>query len=160
MHRAWDCHIIAFSMYGQLLNSNLCERFRNTLVLAIVYTYWYGIIGAAPLGGGAKGAKAPLKISRKGKFKNMGHAYFHASKLLKLALLSSLTRKYDVLWKGFYHNFSTKRLQVLFVCLFVWFFFLVNSHPNPLNSCISVFSLFPISVIIIYHFLFLSLSFI
>ena len=34
--------------------------------------------------------------------------YFHASKLLKLAFLSSLTRKY-VLWKGFYHNFSTKK---------------------------------------------------
>ena len=33
--------------------------------------------------------------------------YFHASKLLKLAFLSSLTRKY-VLWKGFYHDFSTK----------------------------------------------------
>ena len=34
--------------------------------------------------------------------------YFHASKLLKLAFLSSLRRKY-VLWKGFYHNFSTKK---------------------------------------------------
>ena len=39
-----------------------------------------------------------------GKWKNMG--YFHAypaSKLLKLAFLSYLTRKY-VLWKGFYHD--------------------------------------------------------
>ena len=34
--------------------------------------------------------------------------YFHASKLLKLAFLSSLTRKY-VLWKGFYHYFSTNK---------------------------------------------------
>ena len=34
--------------------------------------------------------------------------YFHASKLLKLAFLSSLTRKY-VIWKGFYHNFSAKK---------------------------------------------------
>ena len=34
--------------------------------------------------------------------------YFHASKLLKLVFLSSLTRKY-VLWKGFYHDFSTKK---------------------------------------------------
>ena len=34
--------------------------------------------------------------------------YFHASKLLKLAFVSSLTRKY-VLWKGFYHDFSTKK---------------------------------------------------
>ena len=34
--------------------------------------------------------------------------YFHASKLLKLAFLPYLTRKY-VLWKGFYHDFSTKK---------------------------------------------------
>ena len=34
--------------------------------------------------------------------------YFHASKLLKLAFLSSLTSKY-MLWKGFYHDFSTKK---------------------------------------------------
>ena len=34
--------------------------------------------------------------------------YFHASKLLKLAFLSSLTRKY-VLWKGGYHDFSTEK---------------------------------------------------
>ena len=58
-------------------------------------------------GGGGKGAKAPLKISKKGgKWKIMG--YFHASKLLKWAFLSSLTRKY-VFWKGFYHDFSTKK---------------------------------------------------
>ena len=58
------------------------------------------------VGGGARGAKAPLRISKKGKIKkNMG--YFHASKLLKLAFLSSLTRKY-VLWKFFYHDFITK----------------------------------------------------
>ena len=53
-----------------------------------------------------RGAKAPLRFQKRGKWKNMG--YLHASKLLKLALLSSLTRKY-VLWKGFYHNFSTKK---------------------------------------------------
>ena len=34
--------------------------------------------------------------------------YFHTSKFLKLAFLSSLTTKY-VLWKGFYHDFSTKK---------------------------------------------------
>ena len=34
--------------------------------------------------------------------------YFHELKLLKLPFLSSLTRKY-VLWKGFYHDFSTKQ---------------------------------------------------
>ena len=34
--------------------------------------------------------------------------YFHASKLLKLAFLYSLTRKY-VLWKGFYQDFSIKK---------------------------------------------------
>ena len=34
--------------------------------------------------------------------------YSHASKLLKLAFLTSLTRTY-VFWKGFYHNFSTKK---------------------------------------------------
>ena len=56
------------------------------------------------MGGGGKGEKAPLKISKKGIMKKMG--YFHASKLLKFAFLSSLTRKY-VLWKGFYHDFST-----------------------------------------------------
>ena len=38
--------------------------------------------------------------------------YFQASKLLKLAFLSSLTRKY-VLLKGFYHNFSTKKASAL-----------------------------------------------
>ena len=58
-------------------------------------------------GGGARGAKAPPKDFKKGENeKNMG--YFHASKLLKLAFLSSLTRKY-VLWKGFYHDFNTKK---------------------------------------------------
>ena len=51
---------------------------------------------------GAEGAKANLKVSKKKR--NVG--YFHASKLLKLAFLSSLTRKY-MLRKGFYHNFST-----------------------------------------------------
>ena len=34
--------------------------------------------------------------------------YFHASELLKLAFLSPLTRKY-ILWKDFYHDFSTKK---------------------------------------------------
>ena len=34
--------------------------------------------------------------------------YFHASKLLKLAFLSSLMRKY-VLLEGFYHDFGTKK---------------------------------------------------
>ena len=38
--------------------------------------------------------------------------YFQASKLLILAFLSSLTRKY-VLWKGFYHDFSTKKASAL-----------------------------------------------
>ena len=56
--------------------------------------------------GGGQGGKSPLKISKREKLKNMG--YFHASKLLKLAFLSSLTRKY-VLWKGFYHDFSTNK---------------------------------------------------
>ena len=49
---------------------------------------------------------APKDFKKGKNEKNMG--YFHASKLLKLAFLSSLTRKY-VLWKGFYHNFSTKK---------------------------------------------------
>ena len=53
--------------------------------------------GAAPWG-----AKAPLKG------KNEKRGYFHASKLIKLAFLSSLLRKY-MLWKGFYHDFSTKK---------------------------------------------------
>ena len=52
---------------------------------------------------GGKGGKSPLKISKKEKMKK-----YQASKLLKLAFLSSLTRKY-VLWKGFYHDFSTKK---------------------------------------------------
>ena len=51
----------------------------------------------------------PLQVSRKkkgggGELEDVG--YFQASKLLKLALLSSLMRKY-MLWKGFYHDFST-----------------------------------------------------
>ena len=63
--------------------------------------------GGAVGGGGGKGGKSPPKDFKIGENeKNMG--YFHASKLLKLAFLSSLTRKY-VLWKGFYHNFSTKK---------------------------------------------------
>ena len=49
--------------------------------------------------GGAKGSRGgkspPLKISKK-------------EKLLKLAFLTSLTRKF-VLWKGFYHDFSPKK---------------------------------------------------
>ena len=57
-------------------------------------------------GGGEVGKSPPKDFKKRGKWKNMG--YFHASKLLKLAFLSSLTRKY-VLWKGFYHDFSTKK---------------------------------------------------
>ena len=54
-----------------------------------------------------QGGKSPPKDFKKGENKkNIG--YFHASKLLKLAFLSSLMRKY-MLWKGFYHNFSTKK---------------------------------------------------
>ena len=67
---------------------------------------WQEQPGAAPWGGGGQGGQKPPKDSKKGKIKNMG--YFHASKLSKLAFLSSLTRKY-VLWKGFYHDFSTKK---------------------------------------------------
>ena len=70
---------------------------------------WKHVIrgGAMGGGGGGQGDKSPPKDFKKGKMKkNM--EYFHASKLLKLAFLSSLTRKY-VLWKGFYHDFSTKK---------------------------------------------------
>ena len=67
--------------------------------------------GAAPWGGGGKWGKSPPKDFKKGEnWKNMG--YFHASKLLKLAFLSVLTREY-VLWKGFYHDFSTKEASAL-----------------------------------------------
>ena len=52
-------------------------------------------------------AKAPLRISKKGKNKKYG-VFSCTAKLLKLAFLSSLTRKY-VLWKGFYHDFITKK---------------------------------------------------
>ena len=55
--------------------------------------------------GGAGGGSCPLKVSRKEKNENMG--YFHA---LKLAFLSSLIRKY-MLWEGFYHDFSTKKVS-------------------------------------------------
>ena len=54
------------------------------------------------IGGG--GGQEPPKDFKKGEMKK----YFHASKLLKLTFMSSLTRKY-VLWKGFYHDFSTKK---------------------------------------------------
>ena len=56
--------------------------------------------------GGQGGKSSPKDFQKKEKLKNMG--YFHASKLLKWAFLSSLTRKY-VLWKGFYHDISTKK---------------------------------------------------
>ena len=36
--------------------------------------------------------------------------YFHAWELLELAFLSSLTRKF-ILWEGFYHNCSTKKVS-------------------------------------------------
>ena len=62
--------------------------------------------GGAMGAGGGKGEKPPQRFQKRGKWKNMG--YFHALKLLKLAFLSSLTKKW-VLWKGFYHDFSTKR---------------------------------------------------
>ena len=58
---------------------------------------------------GAGGQKPPKDFKKGKNLKNI--SYFHASKLLKLAflsILSSLTRKY-VLWKGFYHNFSSKK---------------------------------------------------
>ena len=74
-------------------------------------TYMYIHSGAAPWGEGGKGGKSPPKDLKKGgKWKNM--MYFQASKLLKLAFLSSLTRKY-VLLKGFYHDFSTKKASAL-----------------------------------------------
>ena len=57
-------------------------------------------------GKGARGKSPPKDFKKGGNEKHMG--YFHASKLLKLAFLSSLTRKY-VLWKGFYHDFSTQK---------------------------------------------------
>ena len=60
--------------------------------------------------GGARGVKAPLKISKKGKMKKYG--VFSCIKVNKLAFLSSLMRKY-VLWKGFYHDFSTKNASAL-----------------------------------------------
>ena len=56
---------------------------------------------------GGRGAKASLKISKKGKIRKYG-VYFNASKLIKLDFLSSLLRKY-MFWKSFYHNFSTKK---------------------------------------------------
>ena len=57
-------------------------------------------------GGGKGGDRPPPKgFKKKKKKENMG--YFHA---LKLALLSSLMRKY-MLWEGFYHDFSTKRVS-------------------------------------------------
>ena len=56
--------------------------------------------------GGKGGQKPPKDFKKREKWKNMG--YFHASKLSKLAFLSSLTMK-NVLWKGFYHYFSTKK---------------------------------------------------
>ena len=61
-----------------------------------------------PRGGviGGQGATAPPpKGFKKGKNLNMG--YFHA---LKLAFLSSLIKKY-MLWEGFYHDFSTKKVS-------------------------------------------------
>ena len=61
-------------------------------------------------GGGGGGQKPPKDFEKGENEKNMG--YFHASKLLKLAFLSSLTRKY-MLWKGFYHDFSTKKASAL-----------------------------------------------
>ena len=70
------------------------SRFMNDLMFM-----WYR--GGAT--GGAGGWPPTLKVSKKGKFKNMG--YFHA---LKWAFLTSLIRKY-MLWEGFYHNFSTKK---------------------------------------------------
>ena len=60
--------------------------------------------GGAIWGNGGK--SPPKDFKKRGKLKNMG--YFHASKLTKLAFLSSLTRKY-VIGKGFYHDFSTKK---------------------------------------------------
>ena len=55
--------------------------------------------------GGKGGRPPPLKVSKKEKIKIWG--IFHA---LKLAFLSSLIRKY-MLWEGFYHDFSTKKVS-------------------------------------------------
>ena len=52
--------------------------------------------------GGQGGDRPPNGFKKE---KNMG--YFHA---LKLAFLSSLIRKY-MLWEGFYHDFSTKKVS-------------------------------------------------
>ena len=54
-------------------------------------------------GGGAKGEKAPLKISKKGEITK-----YEVFSCIKVVFLSFLMRKY-VLWKGFYHDFSTKK---------------------------------------------------
>ena len=53
--------------------------------------------------GVAEGA-TPSRLKKGGGLEDVG--FFQASKLLQLALLSSLMRKY-MLWKGFYHDFST-----------------------------------------------------
>ena len=77
----------------------------------LVARFLHGSRGGTKEGGGAGGGKSLPKDFKKGKNeKNVG--YFYALKLLKLAFLSSLTRKY-VLWKGFYHDFSTKKASAL-----------------------------------------------
>ena len=56
----------------------------------------------------AWGPTADLKVSKKGKWGNMG--YFQATKLLKLAFLSLLNK--EMLCKGFFHDFSNKKCQL------------------------------------------------
>ena len=72
----------------------------NATIMVNIIKHRGGAIGG--------GAKAPLKIFKKReKWKKIWGIFMHQN-LSKLAFLSSLTRKY-VLWKGFYHNFSTKK---------------------------------------------------
>ena len=67
--------------------------------------------GGAMGGGGERGGQNPPKDFKKGENeKNMGYFQIHTSELLKLAFLSSFMRKYVLWsWKGFYHDFSTKK---------------------------------------------------
>ena len=93
----------------------LCTNYKNTSYLFTVHylimmqeiktNMNYSLSGAVPWGG-ARGAKKTLKISKKGKMKK--YDVFSGNKVIKIAFLSSVTRKY-MLWKGFYRDFITKK---------------------------------------------------
>ena len=105
--------MILYTNYPRYDQSQKGGRFPTSQAICTQYYRWH------------HGGQHPLKDSEKGKWRNMW--YFRETKLLKLASLSSLSRKY-IFCKGFYENFITKKKMLASVG------FVPDSHQGALPS--------------------------